>query len=469
MRPIPIIPTAFLLFLSCIHFSPKKESIQYIRDSDGRIVIYHGVNISNYQKNSMDYMPWQSKEELKRLNDWGFNLARFLIFWEALEPNKGVYNDAYMKRVVGRIKYLQQIGVDVVVDFHQDLYSKKFGGDGFPSWSVNSCGAVFNKREPWHMNYLEQAVINSFQYFWGSKELQRSYIDAVKYVLGYVDTLKNVVGIDIINEPYSGMLLNFERDYLSSFYTDVRDMMSSNGYKTKMFFEPRIETSTGLPTHLRFKPVNAVYSPHYYDPLRSLNTAYTEINSQILRASILNKVSEAQQFKCPLIFGEFGMSSKVDGYLSYITDFLDITDEYCAGWAYWSYDYVAYNDNYGLIENGGEETPVVEKLVRVYPQRIAGKDPLYRIRDNVFSLSYKPLNLKAPTVIFIPERLDSVQISVNGQPKFWWRGSNWSRLTGIRTIFEHVNEGDSTQTITITWKDHAYAKKESGEKTGEKG
>jgi hypothetical protein len=58
----------------------------FFHDDVGRIQIYHGVNICNYSKWSKDRLPWHTIKEYKLLKESGFNLVRFLIYWDAIEP-----------------------------------------------------------------------------------------------------------------------------------------------------------------------------------------------------------------------------------------------------------------------------------------------------------------------------------------------------------------------------------------------
>jgi hypothetical protein len=72
--------------------------------------------------------------------DWGFNFARFLLVWDALEPAPGVYDEAYLDRVAERIEWFRAAGIYVVLDMHQDVYGpvasdgREIGGNGAPPW-----------------------------------------------------------------------------------------------------------------------------------------------------------------------------------------------------------------------------------------------------------------------------------------------------------------------------------------------
>jgi endoglycosylceramidase len=446
-----IMKVASVILLSCLScsyikklfYSPEKNKSQFIRDKDCRIAIYHGVNVSNYSKASVGNLPWQAKEDFARLKDWGFNLVRYLIFWSAVEPTKGNYDAQYIQNTVERLKWLQDLGIDVIVDVHQDLFNKKYTGNGFPDWTVNDGGIPFTPRQPWNMNYFEPALIASYNNFWKSEELKSSYIAMVKYVLTNVDSMSNVIGIDVMNEPFLGTIPNFEKITLTDFYNKIQDMMIEGNFKSEMFFEPMMYTSGGIPTNLKFVPKrDCSYYPHYYDAFCHEGKAYSKLNKAILIRSIAIKEKEAQLFDTPLLFGEFGISSAVGNYLDYLRDFVDINNAGLNGWTYFTYDKTS-SDDFGIVNDDGTETERMKVLVCLYPQRIAGDNPVVDYGTDYFTLKYdsKPADcVSGVTEIFIPPKKIGVNIngiSIPDHPGSW--------------VYKYTNQNAATQSIKITW------------------
>lgn len=415
----------------------------YIRDADNRIVIHHGVNASNTAKAAPDHLPWQTREDFARLRDWGFNLVRYTVFWEGVEPEQGVYDEAYLDATVERIGWLEELGIDVLVDFHQDLYSRRFGGNGFPDWSIHDGGFEFTPRQPWSLNYFEPAVIASYTAFWRSDALRQAYIDMLAHMLERIEGLPNVIGLDIMNEPFPGLACPFESGVLSRFYEEVLAMRHVRGFTTPLYFEPMIYTSGGLRSKLRFKPdAHCVYAPHYYDPLCHEGFAYDARARWMMRAILQRRVREARRFDVPMTLCEWGMSS-IDGYLDYLKDFTDLADEYGFGWAYWSYD-TENHSAFGLLDGAGNPRPHLTRLVRVYPQRIAGDNPKWGTDGHVFTLSYKANESTAPTVIFVPPALTGVQATHN---------EALLDFTDGQRILTVANDGGlgANQFIRVTW------------------
>jgi len=430
-----------LLFSGCAHFNvctPKNGN--YIKDSKGRICIYHGVNVSNFSKtNDMgSYLPWQKDEDYARLNDWGFNLVRYLVFWHALEPVEGMVSYTYIDNTIGQIKKLQKLGIDVVIDLHQDLYGPVegfCGGNGFPYWTANTGGLLFKCQTPWSANYLQPALISCYKNFWSSYELQQKYIEYVKTMYSALDTMSNVIGFDIMNEPFPSLppntgnltnwkdihniglakevaedVIRFETKTLPDFYNKIRDAIVE--YKKPIWFEPAIWTSSGIPSILNFNPGSgSVFFPHYYDVKIHEGKPYTKTVSKIMNLEVKETVLNAKRFGTPVLFGEFGAPASSIGYLDYLGDFLALLDQYNIGWTYFTYD---KGHPFGVLDEAGKETAHMTKLVRVYPQKIAGVNPRYNIEGNVFTLSYEH-TINAETVIFIPLSLPNVRVVANGE------------------------------------------------------
>ena len=211
--PLIMLIESLIEFIKKICYNPHHNYTAYFKDKDNRLILYHGVNISNFQKHSEDNMPWHGDEDIAKLKEWGFNLVRFLVFWEKLESKEGHYNYDYLNNIENFIKKLRDADIDVLIDIHQDLYSQKFGGNGFPEWTVNDDGHKFTRREPWNLNYKEPAVKAVYKNFWKSKELNAKYIDIVGLLQNKFKTYDNVIGIDVMNEPFFPLLniFNFEK------------------------------------------------------------------------------------------------------------------------------------------------------------------------------------------------------------------------------------------------------------------
>jgi len=405
---------AALLLLSLASCSPVPERC-YFHDSDGRIVVYHGVNVSSYSKYAPDFLPWQTREDFARLRDWGFNAVRYLVFWDAIEPTEGAYNETYLDATLERIGWLNELGVEVLVDLHQDLYSKQFGGDGFPLWATDDGGYAFHPRQLWNLDYLEPAVMSCFTHFWNDRALQDKYAAMLRHLLQRIDGLPNIIGVDIMNEPFPGAVFDFEPKVLSSFYNRLIAMRDEAGFRTTLFFEPVVFTSAGLSTRLQLKSTgNCAYAPHYYDLFVHEGTNYSNWVGLWMHHAMALRVREMRRFEAPTLFGEFGVDGTVAGARDYLSDFLGQCDRYVLSWTYYTYDRSGH-ESMGIVDEDGNENVQLDSLVRVYPQRIAGKNPVMRYETTAFHLTYTSIETAAPTVLFVPSRLSGACVTFNGE------------------------------------------------------
>jgi len=395
-------------------YKPKLGKSKYMTDEDGRIVIYRGVNVSNLSKHSgppsgywdrgRAQHPWQERDDYKRLEDWGFNFVRYLIFWEAIEPTEGTYDDYYLDGAINRAKYLAKHGIDVVLDIHQDLYAQKFHGNGFPDWAVKDDGKKFKLQEPWSANYLEPAVMRSFKNFWQSDKLKDAYIKMLEHVIDKAEGVPNIIGIDVMNEPWPRFPpMPFERVRLTAFYEKIEKVFKSKNTRLKMFYEPWMSTSSGAPTNLRFKPgIPAVFFPHFYDAFCEEGKTYKDWNKMLQRRAIEIKMREAQEFGVPMAIGEFSYPPTCKNHLNALSDFLDLSDEYAFGWSYYSYESSIHSAR-GLVLPDGSDTPMLKRIVRPYAQRIAGTNPSIKFKGTVLTLRYdRSSGVTGETVIFMP-------------------------------------------------------------------
>lgn len=84
-------------------------------------------------------VPTLPDEDLVRMRRIGFDLVRLPLNWSAIEPtdtDPPTYDAAYLDRVVAFVAAARRADVRVLLDFHQDAYSKYVGQDGAPLWAI---------------------------------------------------------------------------------------------------------------------------------------------------------------------------------------------------------------------------------------------------------------------------------------------------------------------------------------------
>lgn len=185
---------------------------KWLVDGSGRVFLFHGVNLGNKQP---PFLPWASRQDVMALREWGFNSVRLFITWEAVEPAPGKHDDAFLDKVAERLAWCREAGVKVVIDMHQDLYSRRYGGDGAPDWACLDEGMPNTvPGDSWFLGYLSPAVQRAFDNLWANKAgpdgigIQDRFVAMWQYVARRFRDDTNVLGYDILNEPAYGERLN---------------------------------------------------------------------------------------------------------------------------------------------------------------------------------------------------------------------------------------------------------------------
>lgn len=235
------------LFFLSITTSGKKYF-----DEMGRELLLRGVNLSGVSKypssksGSFVNRPFplkDAKEHFARIRDLGMNHIRFITTWEAIERDgPGLYDEEYITYVADFCKLAADWGIYVVIDMHQDLFSRHLLGSGAPRWTLEAAGLdlrslfeadalvdprLLEKQNPeylhlaWYFNYNRIACQTMFTLFFGGKTftpsfcvgekniqdfLQSHYIDAVCYLMERLKENPFVVGCNTMNEPNAGLI-----------------------------------------------------------------------------------------------------------------------------------------------------------------------------------------------------------------------------------------------------------------------
>jgi endoglycosylceramidase len=391
--------------------APRQVVHGFMRDPSGRTVILRGVNLTGKNK-YYPYLDDKTQADYERVRaDWGLNSIRLVTTWAAIEPAEGSYDDAFLDRLALRVEWARQANVLVVVDMHQDVYGEGFstgGGDGAPRWTCDASHyANFTPAFTWTANYLSADVRACYDHFWQSAELQDHYAEAWRRVAKRLASYDNVVGFDIMNEPFFGTHLptTFERDRLMPLYEKVVGVVRSEAPGWIAFVEPSSTRNytgiNGLP-----KPTfaNYMFAPHSYDPMSELGVAFD--NSR--RAKVIDNVNtlwqEAKALGGGLWIGEYGGTATLPGIADYMNANYDGMGAVAASSAYWD-----YSGSYGFIgDDGNEQTTITDAVVRPYPEAIAGTPVKWTFDPSTkaFSMTYHAdQSTSGPTVISVPARV----------------------------------------------------------------
>ncbi|MCP4805146.1 MAG: glycoside hydrolase family 5 protein [Proteobacteria bacterium] len=421
------------LLLACSTETETERPPNYpwITDEQGRVLILHGANVDGSAKSTEDHMPRQDRETIERMaTDWGWNHARFLIFWDGLEPEQGVHDEAYLDLIETRLDWLGEAGIHVVLDMHQDVYSSVFCCDGAPEWAVRDDGESFELQSQWFLNYFQPAVQRSFDNFWlytdgDHADLQDHYMASWVLVAERFGDHPAVLGYDLMNEPHPGSLVDgqellgnenpsgthyeFDQERLQPFYQRTIEAIREVDEDSWIFFEPRYGApGDGLPSYMgvltdpREAGDRLVYHPHLYSVILEATGEYKDDDTTVANWEE-NRALEAAAQDCAVVLGEWGLSQSTEGAERFMGDVVDMADRSMAGWSYWDYGFGGWLP----VDGDGNELETMDVLVRVYPQRVAGTPVSFGFdRDSrVFELEFTDREgVSGATEIYVPPR-----------------------------------------------------------------
>jgi endoglycosylceramidase len=425
---------------------PVETTGSWLTNSDGQVVILHGLNEVYKQPPYEPAADGFSNDDAAFLAANGFNAVRVGVIWSELEPEPGVFNTAYLDSIEQTVQTLGNNGVYSILDFHQDAYSTEFGGEGAPAWATETDGAA-NPQLPFPYNELfDPAETQAVDSFWSNADapngvgLEDDYAQMLEYVANAFNGNPDVAGIEIMNEPSPGsqtlpVLFGspfFDTQELTPFYDQAADAIRAVDSTTPIFFEPNVVSdSIGLPTQLgTVDATGTVLSFHDYCTI--------DLGSLGCLPSVTgiaaNAESYAEAHDIPAFMTEFGATSDQ----SEITASMQAANQNLIGWTEWAYtgqgditttasppssESLVYNPELPPV-GSNVNTANLETLAEPYPQVISGTPGSYSFDNGTFEFSYSTENVDglgsfpagSQTTISVPavEFPNGYQVNVTG-------------------------------------------------------
>lgn len=211
-----VISLAAAFFAGCAKTPVPMETEKFVTrkgtsfiDSKGNEIVPYGFNVVN--KNSREgYLSQLDDQDFAQMAGWGMNSIRLGIFWDAIEPDPGRIDNAYLDKVAQWVEKARKHGFLILLDMHQDLYSSKFS-DGAPAWATLDGGKPFQAEKVWSdAYYSSEAVQNALDHFWANAPapdgsgLQDHYTRAWRAVAARFAHEPAILGYDLMNEPFPG-------------------------------------------------------------------------------------------------------------------------------------------------------------------------------------------------------------------------------------------------------------------------
>lgn len=421
--------------------APLHTEGSHFVDAQGGVVLLRGVNLAGESK-VPPFRHLRALSELDALPGWGINVLRLLFSWEAFEPSPGRYDAAYLSSVTQVVDAAQRRGLYVILDFHQDAFSRfSTGGcgDGFPRWAIPrdipphtpdngpACAS-------WGTRMIFDGDMHrSFSAFHANRDGVRDrYLQLLTVVARHFHSHPAVIGIDPINEPWGD-----EKTELSALYSDAEKAIRAEFADAILFLSPHALTSSGLVGSALPRPTfrNFAFAPHYYDPGVLVGHSYSGLSlaTDLAFALIDRKTAE---LGAPLFLGEFGAPAGTHGADAYLTLLTQHLNRRFASGAQWN-----YTPGWDATTKDGwnqEDLSIVDNRLtlrpglfrpRPYPQRLAGQPVALQVREAgpltpyAIEVSWEHQPTKGETILFAPAALFAAAGMPGSKPVVTTEGS----------------------------------------------
>jgi endoglycosylceramidase len=424
-------PTTLSSELSFLHVGAVSgpEKIHEIVDASGRQVLLRGVNVNGladyYRPDLLPAYPSGPTSyrggacpaddptvegvvlctrDFAQLRALGYDAVRLNVSWSLLEPSPGHISRPYIDRIAQVVGWARQAGIYVILDMHQDAWSKYLystssdhctapyrptvGYDGAPDWAsihTQPVCALGGTRE------LDPAVEEDFGKLFSNAPapdgvgLRDHFGSALAALAARFRNDPTVAGYDILNEPSLLGLNSTDEAMLLPFYAKViaKVVHETKGFRQLFFIEPDVTRDvtdqSGITVawsqYSRYR--NVVYAPHVYTRTFTPTTFPMD-------GGYLSAVSDAQHLGLPLWVGEFGDSPSDDQTV--LAAHYQLQDSFGLGGALW-----VWKENVNEPSAWGVYGPPFGAGV-AQPERISLSSrpyPLYTA-GNLRSLSYDP-------------------------------------------------------------------------------
>ncbi len=410
-----------LLTLTALHVDGG-----FFRDAAGGVVLLRGVDVAGNAK-VPPFRAISDDSQLDPLPGLGVDVVRLLFTWEAYEPSPGAYDDAYLAYYAGVVDAAAARGLWVVVDFHQDAFSRaSLGGcgEGFPAWALPPTvtpAAPDNGADcaDWGQRMIGDASLKTtWDAFYSDQNGARTrYLAMIARVAAALAPKQNVAGYDLLNEPGGD-----ERTQIGPLYEDAARAVRAVHPTAILFVSPGFLTSAGEGTNLvRPSFDDFAYAPHYYDPTLVLFHGWQGNDES---AAFAEMSGTAAAWGVPLFVGEWGAPPSTDevrGYIGAIGRQLDLALASAAQWVYtpgwtaaakdgWNSEDFSIVDDTGMLR--------ANFVVRPYARRIAGTPTALTVGDeadpkkNALQLSWTNDPAAGATELFAPAAWFGGDVSV---------------------------------------------------------
>jgi endoglycosylceramidase len=379
---------------------PLAHSGRWITDAQGRVTVLHGLNFMDKRPPYLPAAIGLDDDDAAFLRAEGFNAVRLGVMPAGVEPAPGQFSKTYLDGVVAAVRTLARHGILSLVDFHQDFYNQRFGGQGMADWMVldDGLGDLPVALTPnTILRALQPSGTRVWDNFWANKRagdgigLQEHYASDWKAVARRLRHEPSVIGYDLMNEPWPGSAavscINvlpgcpaFDKGALAALYHRVITAIRAVDKRTAIHYEPELLTGGGVGYDMGdIGDDNAVLSFHVYCVTYTVTQTATPGCDLAEKQTFANAEQQAKRSDDALLLTEFGSTSDT----SIMQRVAGEADAARVGWLEWTYysqpgdsDFPStpslVRDPRKKPEGANVNTTYLGALSRAYPQSVAG-------------------------------------------------------------------------------------------------
>jgi endoglycosylceramidase len=358
------------------------------RDGRGRQLLFRGYNAKfttifdvtfEDGRTPNETFPDFTEAEATRFEQLGFNVMRLPINWSGLEPHPEQYAEAFLQKIGVALDMARRHHFYVIIDMHQDAYSKEIGEDGQPLWAiVPPPTQLLSGPSDDSRRLTDQVLRAGYSFFEDSppvnatdgRPLQSAYITAVQKIVARYLGNPAVLGYEAFNEP----VLLYQTK-LVAFHEAFADGVHAIDADAPILFEP-ISTRNQLDQSVI--PGNpwshgpGSYAIHIYTGWFSMPDGHNwaSMDPTVLAPSMAHGELERAAWGTPLFVTEFGCDQTVPQGPPWTSAELDLQDQYLASSTIWEFSGLGA---WGFHDANGNERPTTTHIVaRTYPRAVAG-------------------------------------------------------------------------------------------------
>eukprot|EP00602_Paraphysomonas_sp_CaronLab_P009215 CAMPEP_0185034546 /NCGR_PEP_ID=MMETSP1103-20130426/24526_1 /TAXON_ID=36769 /ORGANISM="Paraphysomonas bandaiensis, Strain Caron Lab Isolate" /LENGTH=479 /DNA_ID=CAMNT_0027571247 /DNA_START=163 /DNA_END=1602 /DNA_ORIENTATION=+ len=373
------------------------------------------------------------------LNNWGFNIIRLGVMWPGVEPGKqGDYNMTYLDQLSIIVDNLAAQNITVILDMHQDLWHRKFCGEGVPDYIYEICASheasvtppfpepvapapypldsdgnpSFDacSSKPFFEYYFSAEVGAGFDCLYRNQSnVWEAYAGFWRTVAERFRSYDSVIGYELINEPWAGDVYHDKSLFLTSatekenfqpMYSYLHEAIREVDDKKIIFFE-------GLSYNYWWSGfTQGPGGPEYNDRQAISYRIYCPPNGAVgvivcrglVKDFLTMRLRDSKRLRLGMMMTEFGATLDEAYDLRVLENLAAHVDEHAQSWMYWQFKYyhdiTTMNPQRGSLysDNGQPSVPKLRILSRTYPQAVAGRNPTYSFnnKNGHFTLTYAP-------------------------------------------------------------------------------